>query len=108
MKITAKTLLDNGYREFEVNKLFHPSANRFFSKKFRNEKGQTKYFIDFYEYIHEDYTNYEVGLCFEKDKYAMNIQMFVIDEEMTLEEIEREVYKIWYELNCKYYDYEEE
>ena len=107
MKITDKTLLDNGYREFEVNKLFHPSANRFFSKRFRNEKGQTKYFIRFYEYLHED-VNYEVSLQFERDKYVMNIQMFAIDDEMTLEEIEREVYKIWYELDCKYYDYEEE
>ena len=108
MKITDKILLKNGYREFEVNKLFHPYANRLFQKRFRNEKGQTKYFISFYEYIHEDSVNYEVGLQFEKDKYVMNIQMFAIDDEMTLEEIEREVYKIWYGFDCKYYDYEEE
>lgn len=107
MKITDKILLENGYKEWEVNKLFHPSANKFFQKRFRNEKGQTQYFISFYEYIHED-VNYEVGLQFEKDKYVMNIQMFAIDEEMTLKEIEEEVYTIWYELDCKYYDYEED
>lgn len=103
--ITDKILLKNGYNEYEVNKLFRPSANRFFQKRFRNEKGQTKYFIGFYEYIHEDKSiNYEVGLQFEQDRYVMNIQIFAIDENMTLEEIEQEVYAIWYGLDCKYYD----
>ena len=105
--ITDKILLENDYKEWEVNKLFHPSANRFFQKRFRNEKGQTKYFIDFFEYIHKDKSiNYEVGLQFERDKYVMNIQIFAIDENMTLEEIEQEVYAIWYGLDCKYYDEE--
>ena len=89
--------------------MFHKYANRFFQKRFKNERGQTQYFISFYEYIHnEDEVNYEVGLQFEKDKYVMNIQLFAINEEMTLKEIEQEIYAIWYGLDCKYYDYEEE
>ena len=103
--ITEELLLENGYREFEVNKLFHPYADKFFQKRFRNEKGQTKYFISFYKYKHDDREdNYEIGLQLEKDRYVMNIQIFAIDEKMTIEEIEREVYAIWYGLDCKYYD----
>lgn len=102
--ITDKILLENGYKVWNPNDLFHPSANTLYQKRFRNELGQTKYFINFYEYIHEDKSiNYEVELQFEKDKYVMNIQMFAIDD-MMLEEIEQEVYKIWYGLDCKYYD----
>ena len=102
--ITDKILLENGYNEWEVNKLFHPYANSFFQKRIRNEKGQTRYFIAFYKYIHKDKSiNYEVDLQFERDQYVMNIRMFAIDENMTLEEIEQEVYAIWYGLDCKYY-----
>ena len=107
--ITGELLLENGYREWEVNKLFKPNSNRMFQKRFKNDKGQTKYFITFYEYYHEDIDefNYEVDLQFEQDKYIMNILLFGIHDDMTLEDIEREVYAIWYGLDCKYYDYEE-
>ena len=108
MKITDKLLLENGYKEWETNKIFHPHSKRFFQKRFRNEKGQTKYFISFYEYGAVHPMNYEVELQFQKDKYTMNITLFAIRGDMTLEEIEQEVYKIWYELDCKYYDCEEE
>lgn len=111
--ITDELLLGNGYKEWEVNKLFHPYANRFFQKRFRNGKGQTQYFINFTEYGGEDDPykypiNYEVNLTFEKEKYAIKIKLYAIDDNMTLEEIEKEVYAIWYGLDCKYYDYEEE
>ena len=36
----------------------------------------------------------------------MNILLFGIHD-MTLEDIEREVYAIWYGLDCKYYEEEE-
>lgn len=39
---------------------------------------------------------------FEKDNYTMNITLFGF-KKMTLEEIEKEVYRIWYGLNCEYY-----
>lgn len=101
--ITDKLLLENGYREWEHD-LFHQIAKKMFQKRIRNEKGQTKYFITIYEYDHYDNTfNYEVELQFEKDKYTMNILLFAINDKMTLEEIELEVYAIWYGLDCKYY-----
>lgn len=102
--ITDELLLEKGYKEWEVPIINH-YAKRFFQKRFRNERGQTQYFISFYKFEHSDNTiNYEVSLQFEKDKYVMNIQMFAIDENMTLKEIEQEVYAIWYGLDCKYYD----
>lgn len=102
--ITDKILLENGYKEYQQPSIYNRGMDIFFQKRFRNEKGQTKYFINFYKC--NAYKGYEVNLQFEKDKYVMNIQMFAIDD-MTLEEIEQEVYKIWYELDCKYYDAEE-
>ena len=105
--ITEQLLLKNGYREFELD-IFHINAANFFQKRFRNEKGQTKYFISFYKYKHSDREdNYEVELQFQKEKYTMNIKMFAINN-MSIDEIEHEVYKIWWELDCKYYDYGEE
>lgn len=105
--ITDKILLENGYKEWPKESCMNEHCNRFFQKRFKNEKGQTKYFITIYEYVFKvfDYVpTYDVQLHFEKDKYNMNIQLFGIDENMTLEEIEREVYAIWYGLDCKYYD----
>lgn len=99
--ITDKLLLEKGYKEYQTPSI-HIGMDRFFQKRFRNEKGQTKYFINFYEC--KSYEGYEVDLQFEKDKYVMNIRIFGIDKDMTLEEIEKEVYAIWYGLDCKYYD----
>lgn len=101
--ITDKILLENGYKEY-TDILKH--RNTFYQKRFKNEKGQTKYFINFYKCL--SYEGYEVDLQFEKDKYVMNILLFAIDEKMTLKEIEQEVYAIWYGLDCKYYDSEVE
>ena len=101
--INEKLLLENGYKEYKVNELFHPSASKHFQKRVRNDKGQTKYFINFLEYGEEQY---QVDLQFEKQQYTMDIQLFGLNEKMTLEEIEKEVYKIWYDLDCKYYDWE--
>ena len=76
--ITDKILLENGYNEYPKNAFLEPYSNRFFQKRFRNEKGQTKYFIDFTEYGGENDPykyplNYEVNLTFEKEKYAIKI-----------------------------------
>ena len=102
--LTDEILLNNGYKKYPDN-LF--GSECLFQKRIRNEKGQTKYFISFYKYKHDDRDdNYEVDLQFEKDKYVINIQMVAIDN-MTLEEIEQEVYKIWWELDCKYYSCDE-
>lgn len=103
--ITDKLLLKNGYKEYKTPSI-KSGWDRFFQKRFRNEKGQTKYFINFN--VCKSYNGYEVDLQFEKDKYVMNILLFGIDDDMTLEKIEQEVYAIWYGLDCKYYDSEEE
>ena len=104
--ITDKLLLENGYKEYQTPSIYNRGMDKFYQKRFRNEKGQTKYFINFYEC--KSYKGYEIDLQFEKDKYVMNIRIFGIDKDMTLKEIEQEVYAIWYGLDCKYYDNGEE
>lgn len=104
--INDELLLNNGYRKF-TDALY--SADCLFQKRIRNEKGQTKYFIDIYKYtfkINNYEPDYEIRLVTEKDKYALNILIYATRNNMTLEEIEREVYAIWYGLDCKYYDSE--
>lgn len=103
--ITDKLLLENGYKEYQQPSIYNRGMDIFFQKRFRNEKGQTKYFINFYKC--NSYKGYEVHLQFEKDEYIINMLIFGIDENMTLKEMEQEVYSIWYGLDCKYYDEEE-
>lgn len=105
--INDELLLANGYKKYNDN--FY-NADCLFQKRIRNEKGQTKYFIDFYKYtsIIHNKTDYEVRLSTEKDKYALRVHLYAIGNEMTLEEIEKEVDDIWHKLGCKYYDSEEE
>ena len=105
--ITDELLLENGYKKF-VDPLYN--ADCLFQKRFRNKKGQTKYFIDIYKYtfkINDYIPDYEIRLVTEKEKYALNILLYATRNAMTLEEIEQEVYAIWYGLDCKYYDCEE-
>lgn len=101
--MNREILLENDYKEWEPN-IFHETASLMYQKRFRNDKGQTMYFITIYEYQHEVEPNYEVELHFDQDKYVMKITLFGIHKDMTLEDIEREVYVIWHGLNCKYYE----
>lgn len=104
-RICAETLLEKGYKEETT--IFNKYCSRFFQKRIKNDDGETQYFINVYEYeskIEEDKANYEIELQFQKEKYALNITMFAIDENMTVEQMELEVYAIWYGLDCKYYD----
>ena len=106
--ITDKILLENGYKKFSDD-LYN--ADCLFQKRIKNEKGQTKYFIDIYKYtfkINDYKPDYEIRLVTEKEKYALNILLYATKNEMTLEDIEKEVYAIWYGLDCKYYDCEAE
>lgn len=105
--ITDELLLENGYKEYGPNRFVYPYSNRFFQKSCKNEKGQTKYFINFVEYggNEKNPITYEIDLQFEKENYTINITIFALSPQMTLEEIEAEVYKIWWELDCKYYEY---
>lgn len=100
--MNREILLENDYKEWEPN-IFHETASLMYQKRFRNDKGQTMYFITIYEYQHEVEPNYEVELQFEQNNYVMNITMFCF-QHMTLQDIEREVYVIWHGLNCKYYE----
>ena len=102
--IMDKLLLENGYKEYQRPNLYK-GMDKFYQKRFRDEKGRTKYFINFNEC--KSYKGYEVELHFEKDKYMMNILLFGIDENMTLQEIENDVNEIWCDSSCKYYDEEE-
>ncbi len=98
--ITDKLLLDNGYKEY------HDSfgiADCLFQKKFENEKG-IMYFIDFYKYECGNEDKYEVKLTTTQNNYALEILMYCIDKEMTIEQIEREVLVMWYGLRCNYYE----
>lgn len=106
--IADEILLENGYKKYRDNFYY---AECLFQKRIRNEKGQTKYFIDIYKYVSKvnDYEpNYEIRLSTEKEKYALNILLYATRNKMTLEEIEREINDIWLKLDCKYYDCEED
>ena len=98
--ITDKLLLDNGYKKYKDN---IGNADCFFQKKFEDEKG-IMYFLDFYKYECGNEDKYEVKLTTSQNKYDLEILMYSFDEEMTIEQIEREVYATWYGLGCDYYE----
>lgn len=105
--INKDSLLENGYKEWSKENCMNQFCNRFFQKRFRNENGDTKYFITVYEYDRpreENKLDYEVDLQFEKKDYTINITLFCLTESMTVEQMEKEVYSIWYWLNCRYYE----
>ena len=106
--INENILLANGYREWKNSGIINRNSKRFFQKRFRNTKGKTMFFITIYEYEHEkNELNYEVDLQFEKEDYTMNIKFFGISDSMTIEDIEREVFALWYVNKCKYYEDDE-
>lgn len=106
--INEKTLLENGYREWKNSGIVNNYSKRFFQKRFRNTKGKTMFFITIYEYEHKNNElNYEVDLQFEKKDYIMDIKFFGISDSMTIEDMEREVFALWYVNKCKYYEDDE-
>ncbi|MCI6627094.1 MAG: hypothetical protein MSH29_02160, partial [Tenericutes bacterium] len=76
-------------------------ANRFFQKKVKDDKG-IKYFIDVYEYEISDEYNYEFKLVTQKDKFWVRTTIYSI-ENMTIEEIEKEIEDIWKKCKFNYY-----
>lgn len=104
--MTEQILLNNGYKEFEIPP-FDEYVDRFFQKKIKDDKG-IKYFIDVYEYEFMDSCNYEFRLTTNKDKFWVSARLYSIDN-MTLDEIEREIENIWKKCNFNYYElYEDE
>lgn len=95
-------LIANGYKKHEVDRRFNEFAKCMYQKKIKNDNNDTRYFIDFYIYE----SAYEVALQFEArdGNYTINITLFAFDRDMTVQEVEEEVYKIWFNLDCKYYE----
>ena len=98
--MTEKVLINAGYKEAPVT-VVEQYANRFFQKKVKDDKG-IKYFIDVYEYEISDEYNYEFKLVTQKDKFWVRTTIYSI-ENMTLEEIEKEIEDIWKKCKFNYY-----
>lgn len=106
--MTDEVLLSSGYKEWEVNKLLHPYASKFFQKRIKDEEG-TKYFIGVNKYIIDEHESYEYELYTEKeDEYAFRCLIYGIETPMTIEEIEEEIENIWKNNNFSYYEKEGE
>lgn len=106
--MTDKVLLNSGYKEWEVDKLFHPYASKFFQKRIKDEKG-TKYFIGVNKYIIDEKESYQYELYTEKDDmYAFKCLIYGIQAPMTIEEIEEEIENIWKNNNFSYYERNDE
>ena len=98
--MTEKVLINAGYKEAPVP-VVEQNANRFFQKKVKDDKG-IKYFIDVYEYEISDEYNYEFKLVTQKDKFWVRTTIYSI-ENMTLEEIEKDIEDIWKKCKFNYY-----
>ena len=98
--MTEKVLINAGYKEAPVP-VVEQHANRLFQKKIKDDKG-IKYFIDVYEYEISDEYNYEFKLVTQKDKFWVRTTIYSI-ENMTLEEIEKEIEDIWKKCKFNYY-----
>ena len=98
--MTEKVLISAGYKEAPVL-VVEQYANRFFQKKVKDDKG-IKYFIDVYEYEISDEYNYEFKLVTQKDKFWVRTIIYSI-ENMTIEEIEKEIEDIWKKCKFNYY-----
>ncbi len=98
--MTEKVLINAGYKEAPVP-VVEQYANSFFQKKVKDDKG-IKYFIDVYEYEISDEYNYEFKLVTQKDKFWVRTTIYSI-ENMTLEEIEKEIEDIWKKCKFNYY-----
>lgn len=101
--INEDLLLENGYTKYNDNIY---SSEALYQKKIEDEKG-IKYFIDIYKYVFAIYNNepiYEVRLNINKELYSMNVLLYTISKDMSLEKIENEVETIWTILGGKYYE----
>ena len=101
--ITDDILLENGYRKFNDN-LYNAQA--LFQKKITDGKG-IKYFIDIYKYtfkVNDYIPDYEIRLVSETDNYAIDILIYATGNKMKIDEIEKEVERIWSALDLNYYE----
>lgn len=99
--MSEKVLLNSRYKEFEVPES-NSYANRFYQKKISDKKG-IKYFIDVYEYEIQDSLMYEFELHLQKRNFWINTTLYGVDN-MTIEEIEKEIENIWVTCKMNYYE----
>ena len=101
--ITDDILLENGYIRYNDN-LYNAQA--LFQKKITDGKG-IKYFIDIYKYtfkVNDYIPDYEIRLVSETDNYAIDILIYATGNKMKIDEIEKEVERIWSALDLNYYE----
>lgn len=107
-------VLERGYKEYPPATVIYPHSTRMFQKRFRDEQGRTKYFIDvnmYPEFIH-GYNGEVFGPTFE-----MALQMYrkgthdpiniLFFSSWELEDVEQFVEKMFSSGDFDYYDEED-
>lgn len=107
--INRKELIKHGYKTYDSDVLY--SAVCLYQKRIKDDKG-TKYFIDIYEYMLKSKDNYDKCESYEarlvtslkNDTYSLNILLYCIDNNTTIEQLEKDIEDIWTKLGCDYYE----
>lgn len=101
--INRKELIKHGYKTYDSDVLYN--AMCLYQKRIKDDKG-TKYFIDIYEYMLKSKDSYEARLVtsLKDDTYSINILLYCIDDNTTIEQLEKDIEDIWTKLGCDYYE----
>ena len=101
--INREELIKHGYKTYDSGVLYN--AIRLYQKRIKDDKG-TKYFIDIYEYMLKSKDSYEARLVtsLKDDTYSINILFYCIDDNTTIEQLEKDIEDIWIKLGCDYYE----
>lgn len=107
--INREELIKHGYKTYDSDVLY--SAVCLYQKRIKDDKG-TKYFIDIYEYMLKSKDNYDKCKSYEArlvtslkdDTYSLNILLYCIDDNITIEQLEKDIEDIWTKLGCDYYE----
>ena len=107
--INREELIKHGYKTYDSDALYN--AVCLYQKRIKDDKG-TKYFIDIYEYMLKSQDNYDKCKSYEArlvtslkdDTYSLNILLYCIDDNITIEQLEKDIEDIWTKLGCDYYE----
>ena len=107
--INREELIKHGYKTYDSDVLY--SSMCLYQKRIKDDKG-TKYFIDIYEYMLKSKDNYDKCKSYEArlvtslkdDTYSLNILLYCIDDNITIEQLEKDIEDIWTKLGCDYYE----
>ena len=101
--INREELIKHGYKTYDSDDLYN--AVCLYQKRIKDDKG-TKYFIDIYEYMLKSKDSYEARLVtsLKDDTYSINILLYCIDDNTTIEQLETDIEDIWTKLGCDYYE----